>query len=115
MELPLREIAHARSGDKGNIANVAVFPYEESDYAVLDDQLTSELVHSELGHIVEGPVTRYPVPGVNGFNFVIEGALSGGATTTLQIDRMGKTLSSAVLAIEIEVGDGYVPRSERED
>lgn len=114
MKIPLREIAHARAGDKGDISNVAVFPYDESNYNLLKEQLTAERVQSAFDDLVEGPVTRYEVPGVNGFNFVMEGGLGGGATTTLRIDVMGKTMSSALLTLEVEVDEGFVGRSSPE-
>ena len=114
MRVPLRELAHARAGDKGDISNVAVFPYDDSHYDLLEEQLTAERVQSEFADLVEGPVTRYAVPGVKGFNFVMEGGLGGGATTTLRIDVMGKTMSSAMLTIEVDVDEDFVGRSSDE-
>lgn len=107
----VRELAHARAGDKGDISNVGVFAYDEVCYAVLQDTLTEAVVARELEAIVDGDVTRYELPNIDGFNFVLEAALDGGGTRTLRIDRLGKSMSSAVLGIEL---DATVPDEFRE-
>lgn len=98
----VRELAHARAGDKGNTSNVGVFAYDRESYRVLRERLTAERVEAELADVADGPVTRYEVPTIDGFNFVIENALAGGVTTSLRMDAHGKSLSSAVLDIELE-------------
>lgn len=105
----VRELAHARAGDKGDVSNVGVFAYDEVCYAVLEDALTEAVVARELEPVVDGTVTRYDLPNIEGFNFVLEAALDGGGTRTLRIDRLGKSMSSALLGIELEatVPDGF--------
>jgi hypothetical protein len=98
----VRGLAHARAGDKGDVSNVGVLAYDELCYEVLRDTLTEAVVARELDDLVEGDVTRYDLPNIDGFNFVLEGALDGGATRTLRVDRLGKSMSSAVLGIELD-------------
>lgn len=102
MGTKIRELAHARAGDKGDTANVAVFAYDEADYPLLREKLTADRVRRELADVADGPVTRYEVPSLHGFNFVIENALAGGVTTSVRVDAHGKSLSYAVLDIEID-------------
>lgn len=99
----LRELAHARAGDKGNTSDISVFAYNEESYEVIQEQLTADRLEAELAAIANGPVTRYDLPGLNGFNFVIENALDGGVTTSLRMDSHGKSLSSLVLDIEFDI------------
>lgn len=99
----LREIAHARAGDKGNISDISVFVYDEKSYEAIKEQLTTDRLEAELEAVATGPVTRHDLPELNGFNFVIENALDGGVTTSLRMDSHGKSLSSLVLSIEIEI------------
>lgn len=103
MGTDVRELAHARAGDKGNTSNVGVFADDAESYRVLDEQLTAERVESELAEIVDGSVTRYEIPTIDAFNFVLEDALAGGVTTSLRMDAHGKSLSYAVLDIELDV------------
>jgi hypothetical protein len=105
--LPLRELAHARSGDKGDTSNVGVIAY------VLRDQVTAERVAALYGDLVRGAVRRYELPNIGALNFVLERALAGGVTTSLGLDPHGKTRSSLVLDLIIEVPDGYVPPRSR--
>ena len=102
MSPTVRELAHARSGDKGNTSNIGVFAYDDEAYEQLQEQLTEEKVLADLSDLVDGPVTRYDVPSLNGFNFLIENALDGGVTTSLRQDAHGKSLSFALLGIELE-------------
>lgn len=99
----VRDLAHARAGDKGNRSNISVFAYDHAAYAVLADELTVEVVATELAPLVNGPVDRYDLPDLHAFNFVLDGALAGGVTTSLRIDAHGKSLSYALLGIEIPV------------
>ena len=107
--IPLREVAHARSGDKGDTSNVGVIAYDEADYPLLRDQVTVERVRSLYGSLVLGEVTRYELPNIGALNFVLKGALQGGVTTSLALDPHGKTRSSLILDLPIDVPDGYVP------
>ncbi len=111
--IPLREVAHARSGDKGDTSNVGVVAYDPSDYALLLEQVTAERVRALYGELVQGEVTRYELPNIGALNFVLKGALQGGVTTSLALDPHGKTRSSLILDLPIDVPDGYVPPRHR--
>lgn len=102
MGIELREIAHARAGDKGNTSDISVFAYDEDSYEVIEEQLTAERLGTALAAVANGPVTRYELPELHGLNFVVEDALDGGVTTSLRMDSHGKSLSSLVLTIELD-------------
>ena len=97
----LRAIAHARTGDKGDISNISVIAYDPGDFAHLERELTAARVRGHFAGIVAGPVRRYLLPGLGAMNFVMEGALGGGVTRSLALDAHGKCLASALLEIEI--------------
>lgn len=99
----LREIACSRSGDKGNIVNVCVMPYERSDWELLRERLTSEIVAGQLQGLVvpDGRVWRYELSGLPALNFVIEGALAGGVSSSLRVDAHGKSFQSLILDARI--------------
>lgn len=97
----LRDLAHARSGDKGNISNIAVFAYDPADYPLLALHVTAARVRAHFSDIVHGPVERYEMPGLQALNFVLHGALGGGVTRSLALDAHGKSLSSSLLDMEI--------------
>ncbi len=99
--MKLRDLAHARAGDKGNTSNIAVFVYEAGDFAFVAVHLTAEAVKAHFADIVAGEVTRYDLPGLGAFNFVMTGALGGGVTRSLSLDPHGKSLSSSLLEIEL--------------
>lgn len=99
--MKLREIAHSRTGDKGNIANVSVIAFHERDYGRLVESVTAERVKAHFAGIVEGDVIRYEMPAVGALNFVMHRALGGGVTRSLALDAHGKCLSSALLDMEI--------------
>lgn len=101
--MQVRELAHARAGDKGNISDIGLFANNEEAYAILKQALTEQRIQNELQPLVNGSVTRYEVPSIRGLNFVIEDALDGGVTTSLRVDAHGKSLSYAVLAIELNI------------
>ena len=101
--IPLLHLAHARSGDKGDTANIGVVAYEESLYPILVEQVTAERVKAHFGSWVEGEVLRYELPNLWALNFVLHGALDGGGTVSLRTDAQGKVLSSALLRLEVEV------------
>ncbi len=111
--IPLREVAHARSGDKGDTSNVGVIAYDEADYPLLRDQVTAERVKALYGGLVLGDVTRYELPNIWALNFVLRRALQGGVTTSLALDPHGKTRSSLILELPIDVPDDYVPPRAR--
>ena len=97
----LREIAHARAGDKGNRSSVSVFALDPAHYEVLRDQLTAERLKNELGALLAGTVVRYELPGLAGVNFVMDDALEGGVNESLNLDGHGKSWSSLVLGLRI--------------
>ena len=97
----LREIAHARAGDKGNISNISVIAYDPKDYPRLEAYVTAARVKAHLGDIAAGEVQRFALPALGALNFVLHDALSGGVTRSLALDAHGKTLSSALLSLDI--------------
>ncbi len=99
----LRELAHARSGDKGDTNNIGVIAYEPHYYPLIRQWLTPERIKAHFGSIVKGAVTRYELPNVHALNFVLEGALGGGVTRSLSIDPHGKSYSALILTIPVEV------------
>jgi non-ribosomal peptide synthetase component E (peptide arylation enzyme) len=104
MMVKLREIAHSRTGDKGNTSNISVIAYDEEHYQLLKAQVTSERVKALFRGVVEGDVVRYELPNIAALNFVMTAALGGGVTRSLALDAHGKSLSSALLELEIEDG-----------
>lgn len=99
--MKLVDIAHSRAGDKGNIINLSLIPFDDADYELLRQKVTAEVVKAHLQGIVEGEVIRYELPNIKAFNFVCHDSLLGGVTTSLAIDAHGKSLSSALLELEI--------------
>ena len=100
--MKLRDIAHSRTGDKGNISNISLIAFDEKDYPFLVENITAEKVKSYFSEIVNGKVERYELPKIHALNFVLYEALSGGVTRSLALDIHGKSLSSALLNMEIE-------------
>lgn len=101
--LQLRHIAHARSGDKGDTANVGVIALRPEFYPVLVSELTAERVRAHFRGICLGDVERYELPNLEALNFLLHNALGGGGTVSLRTDAQGKTLSTAMLRMEVEV------------
>lgn len=99
--MKLREIAYSRSGDKGDISNICVFPYDDADWPLLVDTLTVEAVRQRFGSLVVGDIVRYEVPSLKGLNFVMNKALAGGVSISLRTDPHGKSYQSLILDIEI--------------
>jgi hypothetical protein len=97
----LRRIAHSRAGDKGDTANISVIAYDTRDYALLERHVTAERVKQHLRGIAAGEVVRYALPRIGALNFVLEGALAGGVTRSLALDAHGKSLSFAILSLEL--------------
>jgi len=95
----LRDIAHSRAGDKGDISNISVIAYDLKDYALLETYLTPERVKAHFAAVVRGEVVRYTLPHLGALNFVMQQALGGGVTRSLALDAHGKSLSGAMLAI----------------
>lgn len=99
--MKLKEIAHIRTGDKGNTCNICVVPYDESHYALLKEKLTAERVREYYSEICKGEVKRYEVDSIASLNFVLEQSLGGGVTRSLAVDKHGKSLGMALLEMEI--------------
>lgn len=99
--MKLKEIAHSRTGDKGEISNISVIPYREEDYEMLKEKVTAEKVKAYFSEICHGEVTRYELPGIHAMNFVLDKTLGGGVTRSLALDKHGKTLGMALLEMEI--------------
>lgn len=108
MRVRLLDLAHARSGDKGDTANVGVIARRPSDYPLLVRALTAERVAAHFTGMITGPVERFELPNLHALNFLLHGALGGGGTVSLKTDAQGKTLSTALLRLELEVPDGTV-------
>ncbi|MEM7415997.1 MAG: hypothetical protein AAF389_10905 [Gemmatimonadota bacterium] len=104
-KVQLVHLAHARSGDKGDTANVGVIAYEEAHYELLRDQLTPEAVKAHFGEMVRGEVERFELPNLHALNFLLHGALGGGGTMSLMNDAQGKVFSTGLLRMEIDVPD----------
>lgn len=101
----VRDLAHARAGDKGRAVNVSAIAFDAAGYARLERELTAERVMAAFAAVAAGPVRRYALPGLRALNFVVEGMEGGGVTRTLRQDRHGKSLSGLLLAIRLP-GDG---------
>ncbi len=101
VEVPLIRIAHGRSGDKGDISNIGVIARAPALWPVLRSQLTAERVKAFLAHLVEGPVTRYELPGILALNFVCEQALDGGGMASLRNDPLGKGMAQILLSMPV--------------
>ena len=103
MRTQLVRLVHARSGDKGDKANIAIFAPDRAIYDMLLREVTPERVKQHFEGIATGKVERFEVPNVLALNFVLHGALNGGASRSLRSDTLGKSLSSALLRMEIEI------------
>lgn len=100
--MKLWDIAHARSGDKGNISNISLIVYDKRNFSILLEKITAEKVKKWFGNTVEGEVLRYELPQLGALNFVLYGALGGGVTSSTALDKHGKSLSSYLLEMEVE-------------
>ena len=110
MKIRLLDIAHARSGDKGDTANVGVIALEPRWYEVLDQFVTRNRVADHFRGMIEGEVERYELPNLNALNFLLHGALDGGGTLSLKTDAQGKVYSTALLRMVIDVPDADAKR-----
>lgn len=103
MKVPLGQIAHTRSGDKGDTCNIGVIANEDRYYPILVAQVTPERVKAHFGSLVEGPVERFELPNLGALNFLLHRALGGGGTVSLRTDAQGKTFGAALLSLEIDL------------
>jgi len=105
MKVELLKLAHARSGDKGDTANVGVIALKDEFYPLLAREVTGERVKEHFGEMVKGAVERFELPNLNALNFLLHESLGGGGTLSLMTDAQGKTFSTALLRMKIEVAD----------
>ena len=105
MKVQLKDIAHARSGDKGDTANVGLIALKEEHYPLLVEKVTAEAVKEHFGEMVKGKVERFELPNLHALNFLLHESLGGGGTLSLMTDAQGKTFSTALLRMYIDVGD----------
>lgn len=112
MKVRLVDIAHARSGDKGDTANVGVIALEPRWYQVLEEFVTRNRVAEHFRGMIDGAVDRYELPNLNALNFLLHGALDGGGTLSLKTDAQGKVYSTALLRMVIDVPDTEARRLE---
>ena len=103
VKVRLSRIAHARSGDKGDVSNVGLIALRDEYYPALLREVTAERVKQHFGRLVLGDVRRYELPNLAALNFVMDSALDGGGTISLRTDAQGKTHGAALLTMEIEV------------
>jgi hypothetical protein len=121
-KIQLVDLAHARSGDKGDTANIGVIAYDPAHYELLRREVTAERVRAHFGTQVKGRIERFELPNLHALNFLLHGALDGGGTVSLMNDSQGKVMSTALLRMEIDVPDdvaravrgrGWMPRERR--
>ncbi len=105
MKIELLKLAHARSGDKGDTANVGVIALKAEFYPLLVRKVTAEKVKKHFGEIVKGEVERFELPNLGALNFLLHESLGGGGTLSLMTDAQGKTFSTALLRMKIEIDD----------
>ena len=105
MKVSLFKLAHARSGDKGDTANVGVIALKDEYYPLLVREVTAEKVKVHFGEIVKGNVARFELPNLHALNFLLHESLGGGGTLSLMTDAQGKTMSTALLRLFIDVPD----------
>ncbi len=103
MKIKLRDIAHARSGDKGDAGNVGVITYDDKGFEIIKKYLTTEKVKKHFEGICFGKVERYEMPNIRAINFLLHNTLGGGGTVSLKHDAQGKILASAMLRMELEI------------
>ena len=103
MKIELTKLAHARSGDKGDTANVGVIALKDEIYPILVREVTAENVKKHFGEMVKGEVERFALPNLKSLNFLLHESLGGGGTLSLMTDAQGKTFSTALLRMKIEL------------
>ena len=110
MRVRLGEVAFARSGDKGDTANIGLIAFSDEMYPILEQQVTASRVKDHFKGICEGEVERFELPNLRALNFLLHRSLGGGGTVSLMLDAQGKTFSTALLRMEIDVPRKLVPR-----
>lgn len=112
MKVPLWRVAFARSGDKGDTANVGLIAFTESLYPVLEKLVTADKVKQHFKGICRGSVDRYELPNLCALNFLLHESLGGGGTVSLMLDAQGKTFSAALLRMEVDVPEQLVREAD---
>ena len=105
MKVELTKLAHARSGDKGDTANVGLIALQDEIYPILVREVTAEKVKEHFGEIVKGEVERFELPNLSALNFLLHESLGGGGTLSLMTDAQGKTFSTALLRMNVDISD----------
>jgi hypothetical protein len=105
VKVPLSQLAHTRSGDKGDTCNIGVIALQDRDYPTLVREVTAARVRAHFGDLVHGDVERFELPNLGALNFLLHGALGGGGTVSLRTDAQGKTFGASLLALEIEIAE----------
>lgn len=103
MKIKLRNIAHGRSGDKGDAANIGIIAYDDKGFEIIRKHLTAERVKEHFEGICQGKVERYELPNLRALNFLLHETLGGGGTVSLKHDAQGKTLAAALLRMELDI------------
>jgi hypothetical protein len=111
--IALLHLAHARSGDKGDTANIGLIARHPDFFAILREQVTAERVKRHFQGICHGEVERFELPNLDALNFLLHESLGGGGTVSLKTDAQGKTLSTALLRMEIEVPADMAERARQ--
>ena len=110
MKIELTKLAHARSGDKGDTANVGVIALKDEIYPILVREVTRERVKEHFGPMVKGEVERFELPNLKALNFLLHESLGGGGTLSLMTDAQGKTFSTALLRMKIDLSDDEISK-----
>ena len=105
MKIELTKIAHARSGDKGDTANVGLIALKDEYYPILEREITAEKVKAHFGAMVKGAVERFELPNLKALNFLLHESLGGGGTLSLMTDAQGKTFSTGLLRMKIDLDE----------
>jgi len=110
----LREIAHARAGDKGDTSNIGVIAYRPEFYPIILEQVTADRVGAHFRGLARGPITRYELPNVHAINLVLERSLGGGVTRSLSLDPHGKSYGALILTMPVTVSDDVARQLEQQ-
>jgi hypothetical protein len=103
MKIKLRNIAHGRSGDKGDSANIGIIANDDESYKIIEEKLTAEKVKEHFTGICNGKVERFELPNIRALNFILHNTLGGGGTVSLKHDAQGKTLAAALRRMELDI------------
>lgn len=113
MNVELRRVAIARSGDKGDTANIGIIALTPELYGVLEKQVTAQRIKQYFNNVCHGEVERFELPNLGALNFLLHESLGGGGTVSLMLDAQGKTFAASVLGLEIDVPEGLLDGADR--